>query len=153
MPCPLRQPLRVSDGCNQRRLHAGVVCIIVQTYFTSDTWGIASMPFKTGESGNPTGKARGYAQMARRLEDMTPRALTRLSKLVESENEAVSLAACKDILDRSLGKAKQNVAVAVTHSLADMHLAALRALSERARIAQAVTIEGDVVQTAELAHD
>ena len=102
---------------------------------------------------NPKGRARGYAQMARRLEDMTPRALTRLSKLVESENEAVSLAACKDILDRSLGRAKQNVAVAVTHSLADMHLAALRVLSERARIAQAVTIDGDVIQTAELAHD
>ena len=102
---------------------------------------------------NPKGRARGYAQMARRLEDMTPRALTRLSKLVESDNEAVSLAACKDILDRSLGKAKQNVAVAVTHSLADMHLAALRVLSDRARIAQAVTIEDDVVPTAELAHD
>ena len=111
------------------------------------------MVFVKGKSGNPDGQTRGYAQMARRLEDMTPRALTRLSKLVESENEAVSLAACRDILDRSLGKAKQNVAVAVTHSLADMHLAALRVLSDRARIAQAVTIEGEAVATAELAHD
>jgi len=103
---------------------------------------------------NPKGRARGYAQMARRLEDMTPRALTQLAKLAfDGESETVRLAACRDILDRSLGKAKQNVAVAVTHSLADMHLAALRVLSDRARIAQAVTIEGEIAPTAELAHD
>ena len=111
------------------------------------------MVFVKGKSGNPAGQTRWYAQMARRLEDMTPRALTRLGKLSESDNETVALAACKDILDRSLGKAKQNVAVDVQHSLSDMHLAALRALSDRARIAQAVTIEGEAVATAELAHD
>ena len=111
------------------------------------------MPFKKGESGNPTGKARGYAQMARRLEDMTPRALTRLGKLAQSDNETVALAACRDILDRSLGKAKQNVAVDVQHSLSDMHLAALKVLSERARIAQSVTIEAEPVPTAQLAHN
>ena len=111
------------------------------------------MPFKKGESGNPTGKARGYAQMARRLEDMTPRALTRLGKLAESDNETVALAACRDILDRSLGKAKQNVAVDVQHSLSDMHLAALKVLSERARIAQGLTIDADPVPTAQLAHN
>ena len=103
---------------------------------------------------NPKGRARGYAQLARRLEDMTPRALTQLAKLAfDGESETIRLAACKDILDRSLGRAKQNVAVAVTHSLADMHLAALRVLSERARIAQAVTIDGEAVATAALAHD
>ena len=111
------------------------------------------MVFVKGKSGNPAGQTRGYAQMARRLEDMTPRALTRLGKLAESDNETVALAACRDILDRSLGKAKQNVAVDVQHSLSDMHLAALRVLSDRARIAQAVTIEGEAVATAELAHD
>jgi len=111
------------------------------------------MPFVKGKSGNPTGKARGYAQMARRLEDMTPRALTRLGKLAESDNETVALAACRDILDRSLGKAKQNVAVDVQHSLSDMHLAALKVLSERARIAQSVTIEAEPLPKAELAHD
>ena len=86
---------------------------------------------------NPKGRARGYAQMARRLEDMTPRALTQLAKLAfEGESETIRLAACRDILDRSLGKAKQNVAVDVQHSLSQQHLAALKLINERARISQ-----------------
>ena len=111
------------------------------------------MVFVKGQSGNPKGQTRGYAQMARRLEDMTPRALTRLGKLAESDNETVALAACRDILDRSLGKAKQSVALDVQHSLSDMHLAALKVLSERARIAQGLTIDAEPLLTAELAHN
>lgn len=95
------------------------------------------MPFVKGQSGNPSGREKGYAQMARRLEDMTPRALTQLAKLAfEGESETIRLAACRDILDRSLGKAKQNVAVDVQHSLSQQHLAALKLINERARISQ-----------------
>ena len=111
------------------------------------------MTFKKGQSGNPSGRNKSEAAALQRIKGLTFRAIDRMGKLMESDNEAVALNAAKDILDRGLGKAKQNVAVDVQHSLSDMHLAALRVLSERARIAQAVTIEGDVVPTAELAHD
>jgi carboxylesterase type B len=111
------------------------------------------MVFVKGKSGNPGGKSTSEAAALQRIKGLTFRAIDRMGKLMESDNEAVALNAAKDILDRGLGKAKQNVAVDVQHSLSDMHLAALRVLSDRARIAQAVTIEGDVIPTAKLAHD
>ena len=111
------------------------------------------MTFKKGQSGNPSGRNKSEAAALQRIKGLTFRAIDRMGKLMESDNEAVALNAAKDILDRGLGKAKQNVAVDVQHSLSDMHLAALRVLSDRARIAQAVTIEGEAVTTAELAHD
>jgi len=111
------------------------------------------MTFKKGQSGNPSGRNKSEAAALQRIKGLTFRAIDRMGKLMESDNEAVALNAAKDILDRGLGKAKQNVAVDVQHSLSDMHLAALRVLSDRARIAQAVTIEGEAVPTAELAHD
>jgi len=111
------------------------------------------MTFKKGQSGNPSGRNKSEAAALHRIKGLTFRAIDRMGKLMESDNETVALNAAKDILDRGLGKAKQNVAVDVQHSLSDMHLAALKVLSERARIAQGLTIEAEPLPTAELAHN
>jgi len=95
---------------------------------------------KPGKSLNPSGMDRKKAMMLRNLEDLTPRAISRLGKLVESDNESVALAASKEVLDRTLGKSKQSVSVDLTSSGA-LHLQALAELTERARIAERNTID------------
>jgi hypothetical protein len=95
---------------------------------------------KGSASPNASGLDRKKAMMLRNLEGLTPRAISRLGKLVESDNESVALAASKEVLDRTLGKAKQSVSVDVTSSGA-LHLQALAELTERARIAERNTID------------
>jgi hypothetical protein len=95
---------------------------------------------KGSASPNASGLDRKKAMMLRNLEGLTPRAISRLGKLVESDNESVALASAKEILDRTLGKAKQSVSVDVTSSGA-LHLQALAELTERARIAERNTID------------
>jgi len=95
---------------------------------------------KPGKSLNPSGMDRKKAMMLRNLEALTPRAIAKLGRLVESDNETVALAASKEVLDRTLGKAKQSVTVDVTSSGA-LHLQALQELADRARIAEQKTID------------
>ena len=95
---------------------------------------------KGSASPNASGLDRKKAMMLRNLEGLTPRAISRLGKLIESDNEAVAMSAVREALDRTLGKAKQSVTVDVTSSGA-LHLDALRQLAERARIAEARTID------------
>jgi len=90
---------------------------------------------KPGKSLNPSGMDRKKAMMLRNLEDLTPRAIARLGRLVESDNEAVALGASREVLDRVLGKAKQSVSVDVTSTSA-LHLQALQELSQRAKLAE-----------------
>lgn len=101
----------------------------------------------TGGRLNPSGLDRKKARMLRQLEDLTPRAIARLSRLIDSENEAVALASVREVLDRNLGKAKATVQVDVvqTHQL---HLEALVEISERKRnqLLSAQTIDGVAVQ-------
>jgi len=71
--------------------------------------------------------------MLRNLQDLTPRAIARLGKLVESESEQIALGAVKEVLDRNLGKAKQSVSVDVDVSLNKLHLEALQRLADMAQ--------------------
>jgi hypothetical protein len=87
---------------------------------------------KGSASPNASGLDRKKAMMLRNLEGLTPRAISRLGKLVESDNESVALASAKEILDRTLGKAKQSVSVDLTSSGA-LHLQALQVLADRAK--------------------
>jgi hypothetical protein len=87
---------------------------------------------KGSASPNASGLDRKKAMMLRNLEDLTPRAISRLGKLVESDNESVALASAKEILDRTLGKSKQSVSVDLTSSGA-LHLQALQVLADRAK--------------------
>jgi DNA-binding PucR family transcriptional regulator len=84
-------------------------------------------------------KLSPYGSMPRRqilalkkLEGLTDKAIKRLGELIDDRNGSVALAAAKEVLDRNLGKARQNVQVEVTSTSA-MHLAALQELAERKR--------------------
>ena len=102
---------------------------------------------KPGKSLNPSGMDRKRALMLRKLESLTPRALAALERLVEDEaNPTVRLGAAREILDRTMGKAKQSVTVDVTSSGA-LHLQALQELADRARIAEQRTIDITPVET------
>ncbi len=68
----------------------------------------------------------------KKLEGLTDKAIKRLGELIDDRNGSVALAAAKEVLDRNLGKARQNVQVEVTSTSA-MHLAALQELAERKR--------------------
>ena len=81
---------------------------------------------------NPSGLDRRKARMLRQLEDLTPRAIARLGRLVESDNETVALGAVREVLDRNLGKAKATVQVDVTQTHV-LHLQALEEIAERKR--------------------
>ena len=96
---------------------------------------------KPGKSLNPSGMDRRRALMLRKLESLTPRALAALERLVEDEaNPTVRLGAAREILDRTMGKAKQSVTVDVT-STGALHLQALQELADRARLAEQRTID------------
>jgi hypothetical protein len=100
-----------------------------------------------GSNLNPSGMDRKRALMLRKLESLTPRALAALERLVEDEsNPTVRLGAAREILDRTMGKAKQSVTVDVTSSGA-LHLQALQELADRAR--QTIDITPNVVRDAE----
>ena len=95
---------------------------------------------KGSASPNASGLDRKKAMMLRNLEDLTPRAIAKLGRLINSDNDAVALGASREVLDRTLGKAKQSVTVDVTSSGA-LHLQALQELADRARLAEQRTID------------
>jgi len=101
---------------------------------------------KPGKSLNPSGMDRKKAMMLRNLEDLTPRAIAKLGRLINSDNDAVALSASREVLDRTLGKSKQSVTVDVTSSGA-LHLAALEELAQRAR--QTIDITPNVLRDTE----
>jgi hypothetical protein len=95
---------------------------------------------KGSASPNVSGLDRKKAMMLRNLEALTPRAIAKLGRLINSDNDAVALGASREVLDRTLGKPKQSVSVDVTSSGA-LHLQALQELADRARLAEQRTID------------
>jgi len=82
---------------------------------------------------NPMGTAdRKLVIMKRKLDGLTERAISRLSKLIDSDNEAVALASVREVLDRNLGKSKATVQLDVTHTSV-IHLQALEDIAQRKR--------------------
>lgn len=87
--------------------------------------------FKKGVVANPFGGMPRHKVLAlKKLEGLTGKAIARLEKLLEDQNGSVALGAAKEILDRNLGKVKQNVQVDVT-STHVLHLEALQLLAEK----------------------
>ena len=91
------------------------------------------MQFQKGQSGNPGGRAKAEQVALHRIRGLTVRAIDKLGSLMQSDNEQVALAAVKDILDRGLGRARQNVAVQHDVNFGQLHLAALQQLADKAR--------------------
>jgi len=90
-----------------------------------------------GEKLNGSGLERYKARMKNQLDQLTPRAIGRLSKLLDSEDEKVAIVAVKEILDRNLGRPKASLDVKVEASLSALHLEALEQLANRASEARA----------------
>ena len=98
---------------------------------------------------NPSGVDRRTQMMMRNLQDLTPRAIARLGTLIDSDQPAIALGAAKEVLNRNLGVPKARLDVSVEHSVSAMHLAALQALADKARQAEANVI--DVTPSASVA--
>ena len=97
---------------------------------------------------NPrAGQDRKIFALKRKLDGLTERAIARLGRLVESDNETVALGAVREVLDRNLGKAKATVQVDVTQTY-QLHLEALVEISERKRnqLLASQVIDGVAVQ-------
>ena len=95
---------------------------------------------------NSTGLAPKQLKMLRDLGALTPKAIKTLERLLDDANPSAALGAAKEILDRNLGKVKQQVQVDVT-STHVLHLQALEELAARKRAqlieAQATEIAGN----------
>jgi hypothetical protein len=86
---------------------------------------------------NPAGGDMRKARMMTQLHGLTPRAIARLGKLIDSEQEQVALGACRELLDRTMGKPKASIDMRVEASLSALHLEALEQLALRASEARA----------------
>jgi len=89
---------------------------------------------------NRSGVAPRQARMLRDLQSLTPKAIKTLERLMDDPNPSAALGAAKEVLDRNLGKVRQNVSVDVT-STSVLHLEALQLLSERKRQQQQQAID------------
>jgi hypothetical protein len=98
-----------------------------------------------GSALNPGGHTAREARMLRDLRALGPRAIARLGKLLDDPNGSVALGAAKEILDRNLGKVKQQVQVDVT-STHVLHLQALEELAARKR-AQLIEAQATEIQS------
>ena len=73
---------------------------------------------------------RRQIMAVKRLEGLTDKAIKTLERLLDDPNPSAALGAAKEVLDRNLGKVKQNVSVDVT-STHVLHLEALQFLAEK----------------------
>ena len=92
---------------------------------------------------NAGGFTRKQLELKKAIDKLSAPAIATLARLLESENAGAALGAAKEILDRTMGKVKQqvNVDVAVEHTHV-MHLDALRRLNDKARAtSDAITID------------
>lgn len=92
---------------------------------------------------NPGGFTRKQLELKRAIDALSAPAIATLARLLESENHGAALGAAKEILDRTIGKVKQqvNVDVAIEHTHV-MHLDALKRLNDKARAtSEAIVID------------
>jgi len=94
---------------------------------------VLSMPVK-GRSNNPSGVSVREARLKRAIEGLSGKAIAALDRALTEGTISEQITAAKEVLDRNLGKPRQNsrVDVDVRHS-ADAHVAALAALTAKAK--------------------
>ena len=100
------------------------------------------MVWQAGASGNISGVSNRHRALKARLDGMTMKAAAVLEDVMANGSNGERLSAAKEVLDRSLGRAKQQAVVQVQHS-SDAHLQALIAMASatQARIEQAQAID------------
>jgi hypothetical protein len=106
------------------------------------------MVWKAGESGNIAGVSNRHRALKARLDGMTMKAAAVLEDVMANGTNGERLSAAKEVLDRSLGRAKQQATVQVQHS-SDAHLQALIAMAAatQARLEAPQTIDITPVYT------
>ena len=65
--------------------------------------------FKKGQSGNPGGRPKMFSEVRALAQEHCPAAIKKLVALMDSADERVVHAACKELLDRGIGKPAQAV--------------------------------------------
>jgi hypothetical protein len=65
------------------------------------------IPYKKGQTGNPGGKTKQFAQCQRLCREASPDAARRLIELIQSEDERVALMAADKIFERAWGRPKE----------------------------------------------
>lgn len=85
------------------------------------------MTWQKGQSGNPAGLTVLQARTRRMIEGLSIRAVERIEKLMQSDNEAIALAASKEILARVVPIPKTGT-LTIEHN-ASPHLSALVTLA------------------------
>lgn len=90
-------------------------------------------PFKKGQSGNPSGRPKKLVTVSQLAEDSSEKALKKLIALMDSDKDAVALAAAQAILDRAMGKPKQSLDVTKKKDVADFDIAELHAIARTGR--------------------
>jgi hypothetical protein len=87
------------------------------------------MVWQKGQSGNPAGPLTAKEQaLKRRLHQLTFKAVDALEEALEVGTMGERITAAKEILDRAIGKARQQTVIDVQHS-ASPHLSALVTLA------------------------
>ena len=85
------------------------------------------MPYVKGQSGNPGGQNIAALRLKRMIEGLGPRAVAKLERLLDGDNDALAFQAAKEILSRVAPVPKHGTML-VQHS-ASPHLAALVGLA------------------------
>ena len=86
-----------------------------------------------GRSANPGGRPGVPEVIKATLRELSPRAVERLGKLLDSEDERIQLEAAKAILDRHLGRPAIQADISLHRGIADDHLAALLEMARKRR--------------------
>ncbi|MEI9405909.1 hypothetical protein [Mesorhizobium argentiipisi] len=85
--------------------------------------------FAKGQSGNPGGRAATPAHIKEMLGQLTPRAVEIMAETMGCDDPKLRFLAAQEILNRTLGKPKQDVALDVRTDPASAHFAALQSLT------------------------
>lgn len=87
-------------------------------------------PWKPGQSGNPNGRPKKVRELASIAEEHSEKAMRKLAKLIDSDDDRVALAAAQALLDRSMGKPTQTNVNVNKSDVADLDIAELYAIAK-----------------------
>ena len=85
--------------------------------------------FKPGVSGNPNGRPKKVASLAKIAEENSEKAMRKLASLLDSDDPRVALQAAQALLDRSMGKPTQTNVNVTKNDVVDFDLAQLHAIA------------------------
>lgn len=77
-------------------------------------------PFPPGQSGNPGGRPKLPADLREAYRAVHPRAVARLTELIESKDPAVALRACVVVIERVEGRVPLGMKHEIGRSLEDL---------------------------------